>query len=515
MTTSIREPDMDCSGHGGCWTSLPAEVRVMILREIVRQKFRGWASCAAVCKEWQAVIEPKNFQRLTLRKNCIPELEDITIRPRRFVQHICLNVEFPRYTCSSWSSCKQQVLRYEFTAQSLRFRRLLIDLLSVLRCWRLSCPLTLELNAYSPSDSEHWFKIDRFGLENEDLILQKDTASTWHDPGHGWVDGRQVEAPGKSAILRLFAPLLFFGPVPLQVHSVTGLVVRRQMRRQIWPRCLKAILEILPQLETLVYEPWRVWQREGRDEWYEGRLPHAILFSHLLVLMTSTDLAHTIQHSALHQLKRVSVFEDFNDRLALALENDTEGYTPVETGPAACPLLAAAFVSKSYGLEHLSLSYIVDTQRFFDACQPSNTWHHLQSLALTSSVLKEAAPLAPISSLLRDVSLAASRMPQLENLVIWNYQHGGIGAVIYHRDNAARQATLTWRGTWDLDFGYDVVESWEEVDSNSCLQVEKEILVGAFNSHGDAICHLHLPVRVIDPISLRQICQEGMMQAIV
>ncbi|KAL7897560.1 hypothetical protein HDV64DRAFT_285896 [Trichoderma sp. TUCIM 5745] len=103
-------------------------------------------------------------------------------------------------------------------------------------------------------------------------------------------------------------------------------------------------------------------------------------------------------------------------------------------------------------------------------------------------------------------------MPRLENLVIWNYQDGGAGAVIYHRDNTA---TLTWRGTWDLDSGRVVAESWEEVDSNLCLQVEKEVLVGAFTSHGDAICHLHLPVRVIDPVSPRQKCQEGMMQAIV
>lgn len=279
-----------------------------------------------------------------------------------------LNVELPRYACSSWSSCKQQVLQYEFVTQNIRFRRLLLDLFSVLRGWRLSCPLTLELNACSPSDSEHWFKIDRFGIENEDLILQKDAASTWHDPGRGWVDGRQIEAPGKSAILRLFAPLLYSGSVSPQVHSVMELVVRRQMRRQIYPRCLKALLETLPQLETLIYEPWRAWRREGRDERYEGMLPYAILFSRLFVLMIFTDLAHATQHSVLHQLKRVSVIEDFNDRLALALDSDTEGYTPVETGPAAWPLLAAAFASKSYELEHLSLSYIVDAQRFFDAC---------------------------------------------------------------------------------------------------------------------------------------------------
>jgi hypothetical protein len=107
------------------------------------------------------------------------------------------------------------------------------------------------------------------------LILQKDATTRWHDPRHGWVDGRQVEAPGKSAILRLFAPLYFpEASILQQVHSVTGLVIRRQLRRQISPHCLKALLKNLPQLESLVYEPWRVWRLEERGKWYPGMLPY-------------------------------------------------------------------------------------------------------------------------------------------------------------------------------------------------------------------------------------------------
>lgn len=107
-------------------------------------------------------------------------------------------------------------------------------------------------------------------------------------------------------------------------------------------------------------------------------------------------------------------------------------------------------------------------------------------------------------------------MPQWDNLAIWNYQHGEAGVVIYHREKAARRATLTWRSTWNLDFSHDVVESWEKVGPDSyCLQVEKKQVEGEFNSHGDGICHLNLPVRVIDPVSLRQICQEGIVQGTV
>lgn len=279
MTTSIGEPGMDCSGCGSCWTSLPAEVRLMILREIVRQRLRGWASCAAVCKEWQAVIEPQNFHRLTLRESCMPAIKQLPNRPRRFIQYICLNTELPRYTCDN---CEETMPQSEALRHSLPFGFPLLKLFSVLNCRQFVGPLTLELNPYSPSDSEHWFKIDRSGLESEDkedLILQKGATARWHDPRHGWVDGRQVEAPGKSAILRLFAPLHFPQAILLQkVHSVTGLVIRRQLRRQISPRCLNALLKNLPQLQTLVYEPWRVWWLDERDKWYPSTSPYCHSF---------------------------------------------------------------------------------------------------------------------------------------------------------------------------------------------------------------------------------------------
>lgn len=139
ITPSIRGPEMDCSGHGGCWSSLPAEVRLMILSEIVRQRSRGWAACAAVWKEWQVVIEPKNFHRLTLRKFCIPAFEHITIRPRRFIQHICLTL------CSL--NIHAAVVKH--TSPSSRLR----DIVSCMRglCWTwFLCSAAGSLSALWP-----------------------------------------------------------------------------------------------------------------------------------------------------------------------------------------------------------------------------------------------------------------------------------------------------------------------------------------------------------------------------
>jgi hypothetical protein len=75
-------------------------------------------------------------------------------------------------------------------------------------------------------------------------------------------------------------------------------------------------------------------------------------------------------------------------------------------------------------------------------------------------------------------------------------------------------ATLTWRGTWNLELSDDVVESWKKVAPGPCyLRLEKEALRNVdIRSHGDAIHHLRLSESVVDSASPCQIRQEGMMQ---
>ncbi|KAH6855003.1 hypothetical protein B0I37DRAFT_423010 [Chaetomium sp. MPI-CAGE-AT-0009] len=78
-------------------------------------------------------------------------------------------------------------------------------------------------------------------------------------------------------------------------------------------------------------------------------------------------------------------------------------------------------------------------------------------------------------------------MPQLETMALWFGKKGEACAVIYHREKGSRRATLTWRGTWELELGRDVVESWKKVASDPCrLVVESERLqADLINSHGD------------------------------
>lgn len=230
---------------------------------------------------------------------------------------------------------------------------------------------------------------------------------------------------------------------------------------------------------------------------------------------TSIGLASAIQDTLPSHVRTVSIFEDFNDQLALALRSDDTPYSHlVTTDPIADIMLVRALASKSRGIEHLSISHMIDAQQFLDSCRRSYTWPHLQSLILTSSILTWTTPKKDISTLLCNAGVAALSMPLLESLVLWNSRGREACAIIYHRKKASRLATLTWRGTWDLELSHDVVKSWQKVTfSDSCqLRIKNERVQGVINSHGDAVYHLRLPGGVLDPVSMQQIRQEGMMQ---
>ncbi|PSN73921.1 hypothetical protein BS50DRAFT_595437 [Corynespora cassiicola Philippines] len=452
------------------WLLLPAHIRLLILDEISGQEHGGWAQCAAVCKEWQAVLEPKNFFQLALQPSCLDGLEPLVIRQRHLVQHICLNIDLPRYTCPT---CKR---RAPFSSsRSAIFRRAILRLFSILSTWQPTDRLTLELNASSPSDSQHWFKNYFFGPGHEDTRdwTQQEKAIRWNDPKHGWVDGQQVKTPNPPAILRLFSSLCLNVPQTFPVvHAVTGFCI------PLW--------EKLPRLESIVYELWRY-----------RRQPYQIV--------CANELAYLIQYCVPKHVKRVSIFKDFSNQLALALNNATPHVSlDIETISAIDLKLAQAFTAKSHHLEHLSISYTIDAQKFFIACQQLLcTWNLLQSLTLTSSTLAWKVPDQNVYTLLRNASSIALKMPQLKTMVLWNSEPGQACAVIYQRNTASTMATLTWRGTWDLELSDDVVESWKKKEALRDVDIR---------SHGDAIHHLRLPDGVVDQESLFQIRHEGIMQ---
>lgn len=94
------------------WAAFPTEIRLMILSIIAYQKTPGWASLASVCKECRSTIQV----------------------------HMLLITRSPSVRISSMVS------------------NAIMKLFRILSTWRLAKNLALEINVYSPSDYEHWFK---------------------------------------------------------------------------------------------------------------------------------------------------------------------------------------------------------------------------------------------------------------------------------------------------------------------------------------------------------------------
>ncbi|KAH7255473.1 uncharacterized protein BKA55DRAFT_592774 [Fusarium redolens] len=450
------------------WAFLPQEVRHLILEEISRQ--RRWGCASAVCKQWHALIAPKNLNRLELNRASAEGLKTIILQ-RHLVHRLYLNIELPTYT----------------------YRR-------SLETWEPTNRITLELNVYSPSDSDHWFKNHLYGFENEDDGHLLEKQKTWDDPKHGWVKGKQVALPNAAAILQLFKtidPEIAGGVKTPQVLAVKGIVIRRQMRRRIDPLTLSRLLRQFPNVESINYEPWRV-------------LCHS-LDLHGSIYGRHDFLAQAMLNRLPQHVRSVTIFEDFNEQIMEAIRNDMDPtsinmFMQIETRRLTQPELGKAFAVKSPDLEHLSVSFMIDARDFFRSCKMLSDWPRLRSLILTTPLMTKGS---------RD---------RISDLLV------NACAVIFHKNDKGDRkgygsATLTWRGTRDFDFSKEVVETWQEVacacnslqgyfdqcDSRQLLfrieRVEGEII-----SHGDAIHHLRLPDGVIDPTSLRQIRKEGILQ---
>lgn len=250
------------------WASFPAEIRLMILSAIAQQKHSGWASLASVCRAWQYVLEKHNFYKIKLQVSCLDDFEQILSSKRRnIIHHICFTIELPRYTSTCCSKRRSQPINItSITSKGIW------KLFSILSSWRPVNHLALEINVYSPSDCDHWFK--NFQLSSDNTENGKDTLIPQHDPHHGWIHGQQVEAPPKSAVSRIFRPirLVFHNTLP-RVYAVTCFIIRRQLRRSISPSGLVLLMSRLDRLEHISFEPWAPYEAANREFYDRGMDP--------------------------------------------------------------------------------------------------------------------------------------------------------------------------------------------------------------------------------------------------
>ncbi|KAI1760731.1 hypothetical protein GGR53DRAFT_64101 [Hypoxylon sp. FL1150] len=171
------------------------------------------------------------------------------------VHHIYFNIQLPRYNARC---CSRQPKR---RLPSVNMNFIVSDgirkLFCILSSWKRVHDLTLEVGAYSPSDFEHCFKTLSSEDSEHDVDPMPDTRlSHYHDPRHGWIDGQQVQAPPRPALMRLFRLISLVSDDIPRVKAVTCCITSRQLRRRLSPNDWGFLLRIFERLEQLNYEPW-------------------------------------------------------------------------------------------------------------------------------------------------------------------------------------------------------------------------------------------------------------------
>ncbi|TQN64186.1 hypothetical protein CSHISOI_11241 [Colletotrichum shisoi] len=313
------------------WPALPTELRLPILDELERQLssasnhyVRTWAS---VSKEWRSYFEPLLWRTLNVRSSTsesgLAGLREIMADHRRsLVRRISLHVDLESYTCEE---CDQRESRETTMANNVRFSDAMRKLFSVLASWPSHHPgdgIALELGASSPSDARHLSS----SPEHERCERSR-------SPGYSLTG---VEQRLLGNFLALTWPLGNVGltPVPI-IHSF---VVKQKLCRSIFHESMEHILDSLPSLRDINYEPWL-----GLED---GDMYNAELVSRL-VFKTSTR----------PDVRRISVWLAQNRSI---LESDAfASWARVSGSPAEAVL-------RSYGLRDLAISRAVDAERFLE-----------------------------------------------------------------------------------------------------------------------------------------------------
>lgn len=136
------------------WTSLPAEIRLIILELVAHQKHPGWASLASVCREWQVILEKSNYRKLKVPSSRLGEFKSmVPPHKRQLVRHIWFDIELRRYSTRCCSK-RRSLLKN----MGLSVTKAIWKMYSILRSWEPANELTLELNVVCPTDSEHFFQ---------------------------------------------------------------------------------------------------------------------------------------------------------------------------------------------------------------------------------------------------------------------------------------------------------------------------------------------------------------------
>ncbi|KAH0432664.1 hypothetical protein CcaCcLH18_06240 [Colletotrichum camelliae] len=432
------------------WHRLPAEIRLEIL-ECLLQDGCSVANFAAVSREWQQVIERKNFARITVTLSRLAEFNSMTLRNRALVSYIWLCIELEEYDCTK---CGVAVEEYGLCIMSkadhVRIARTFTNLFSALGAWQPNGNLMLDISFHSPSDSDHWFKYLTFipdtSAEHYDWNrrLPKPTQANFDDKRHGWIAGHRVSSPEPVLIEDMFGGIECFVPRAHEVNSQEAGSMTENYSHSF---------------ETEYPQQW---------QWLEGIVDLKEAESCKPVRIPTPKVSKAIAHASF-KLEHLS---------ASFLVDASHFFSGCKPSRKWRKLSSLALTSRLLGpnASTTEIGVMLRTAAKVAMRMPKlrvmEIWNGREGLA----------------ALFQYKSMGHGQRPVITWRATWDY--------------ALQPSVIrAWEAVG--------IEHQGKHDWNDCVVVKEILNVGAVRCHGDAIHHLKLSSSVIRPVSLHQIRTES------
>jgi hypothetical protein len=234
------------------------------------------------------IIEKHTFSRIKLTSSRLTDFSSIIHRNRSLVNYIWLCIELEHY-----SSLEAYEVDSQFISERdlSRVAKAIRTLLSTLSRWEPNGELLLDISIHSPSDSKYLLKYLTFGPDipsNECLGLgDMDLADKAGQDWNHWCATHKADRPIRKTLNSIYLEdlpldesspedgvlereLEWWDRLP-PVPAVTGVLLRQQTRRRWFSSTLEEMFNHFPRLNEVIYEPWRLPDRDSQGITDGGR----------------------------------------------------------------------------------------------------------------------------------------------------------------------------------------------------------------------------------------------------
>lgn len=252
---------------------LPLELRLMIITCLVHDGC-SMASLAAASRQWQKIIEPYTFSRITLIPSRLSAFNQMARRNQALIRPIWLQIEVQTTSLPTRirnSQAVGNIVRAEKSTEANRLTAIFQSLLIKLSTWEPdNIDRVLDISIY-PSNV-----VDQRPRPWPNLTLTPDlTTAEYRQFQHSrpLVPSPATTIPVDSSCDLMISWITLYSQhfrgLPA-VPAITTVLLRLQNGREWSPTSFMDLLSPFTRLKEFHYQPWRQWSRGEQELIDEG-----------------------------------------------------------------------------------------------------------------------------------------------------------------------------------------------------------------------------------------------------